>query len=250
MDETLEYIDDYFKGEFSPTQAVQFERRILEDPAFAGEVAFYLSAAEAARDQLSEDKKTRFREIYRLSGQGPARQADRRMPPVRKLWAALSVAAVILAIVAGWWLFLKPATPQQLADRFARENWKSLDLTMGATVDSMQAALRLYNDGQVREAGIAFEKMVGSDSSNIFAKTYAGIVSFRLKDYDKALFWFGLLEKKHKEYYVNPAKFYQAITLMERDHPGDKEQARLLLQQVIEKDLDGKEFAQKWIKDF
>lgn len=250
MDETLEYIDNYFKGEFPSPQAVQFERRILEDPAFAGEVAFYLSSAEAARDQLSEDKKARFREIYRLSRQKFAPHADRRMAPVRKLWVSLSAAAAILAIIASWWLFLKPATPHQLADRFARDNWGSLGLTMGATVDSMQAALRLYNNGQIREAGIAFEKMVGSDSSDIFAKTYAGIVSFRLKDYDKALFWFGLLEKKHKEYYVNPAKFYQAITLMERDHPGDKEQAHLLLQQIVEKDLDGKEFAQKWVNDF
>ena len=196
MDETLEYIDNYFKGEFPSPQAVQFERRILEDPAFAGEVAFYHSSAEAARDQLSEDKKARFREIYRLSGQEPARQADRRMTPVRKLWASFSVAAAILAIIAGWWLFLKPATPHQLADRFARENWESLDLTMGATVDSMQAAIRLYNNGQIREAGNVFEKMAGSDSSNIFAKKYAGIVSFRLKDYDKALLWFRLLEKK------------------------------------------------------
>ena len=249
MDETLEYIDNYFKGEFPPSQAVQFEKRILEDPAFAGEVAFYLSSVQAARDQLSDDKKLRFREIYRMSEPERARNADLHSLPVKKLWAWVSVAAAILLIVAGWWLFLKSPTPQQLADRYVRQNWEQPGLKMGAAPDSMQAALRLYYDHRFQQAGAAFEKMAGSDSANSDAKMYSGIVSFRLKDYDKALFWFGQLEK-HTELYSNPAKFYQAVTLMERGRPGDIQQAHQLLQQVIEKDLDEKRIAQEWVKDF
>jgi tetratricopeptide (TPR) repeat protein len=249
MDETLEYIDNYFKGELPSPQAVQFERRILEDPAFAGEVAFYLSYVQTARDQLVEDKKTRFREIYQLTAPERARYAGQRAVPIKKLWPWLSVAAAIIGIIAAWWLFMKPLNPQQLADQYVREKWAHPGLTMSATTDSMQAALRLYSENKFQEARIAFEKMAGSDSTNNYAKRYAGIVSFRLKDYDKAMFWFGQLEKD-KELYANPAKFYQAITLMERSRPGDIQQAHELLRQIVEKDLEGKEYAQKWVKEF
>ena len=61
--ESLEYIDDYFNGKKLPEETVQFEKRIAADPAFAEAVAFYINAREAAKEQLLQDKKERFRDI-------------------------------------------------------------------------------------------------------------------------------------------------------------------------------------------
>ena len=65
--ENMEYIDSYFKGELPSGETGEFEKKIVEDPVFAEEVAFYLSALQAAREESTEEKKKRFREIYRQS---------------------------------------------------------------------------------------------------------------------------------------------------------------------------------------
>jgi hypothetical protein len=61
--DSLEYIDTYFRGKRTEAERRQFEKRILEEPAFAEEVAFYLSAAQAARELESEEKRNRFRNL-------------------------------------------------------------------------------------------------------------------------------------------------------------------------------------------
>ena len=74
----------------------------------------------------------------------------------------------------------------------------------------------------------------------------AGIVCLRLKQYDKALEYFRRLETIPLE--VNPGKFYHALALVERGTPEDLRNAKIILKQVIEKDLDGKETAAEWLK--
>ena len=63
--DSLEYIDSYFGGGFSPEEAGRFEQRIQEDPAFAAEVAYYISARAALKEARSEEGIARFGEIYR-----------------------------------------------------------------------------------------------------------------------------------------------------------------------------------------
>jgi hypothetical protein len=46
----------------------------------------------------------------------------------------------------------------------------------------------------------------------------------------------------------NPGKFYKAVTLLEQNKSGDKEAARSLLKQVVDKSLEGKKDAEEWLK--
>ncbi|HLA57984.1 MAG TPA: hypothetical protein VK622_04470, partial [Puia sp.] len=85
------------------------------------------------------------------------------------------------------------------------------------------------------------------DSSVFSAKEYAGITALRLKEYDRALSYFEQMET-HKGLYSNPAQILQAVTLMERNRPGDAAKAKLLLKKIVSDDLEGKEFAQEWLK--
>jgi tetratricopeptide (TPR) repeat protein len=239
--DSLEFIDNYFKGQLLPEQIWLFEKRIIEDTSFAEEVSFYLTTMKVARDQLAEDKKKRFREIY---DQG---YSNGKIKPVfrirRYLGRYAAAAAVIAALAVGWYVFSPSPTSRELADQYIEQKLNTLGVKMTTTEDRLQTGKRLYDEGKIREALQQFEIIVGSDPSNSYAKQFAGVACLRLEQYDKALEYFMQLES-HKNLYSNPAIFYQALTLMKRNLPGDKRRAKLLLQQVVEKNLERKSDAQ------
>ena len=241
--DNLEYIETYFNEEFSPERKKEFEQKITGDPVFAEEVAFYLSSKEAAIAELTKERE-RFKEIYTQQGS----HAGRKQPAgVRKLWPRIAAVAAILAgIILGWNVWLKPASPKVLADKYMLENFQTMPITMGNKEDSLQAGLQLYNEGRLNEALKHFESIALNDTSLFEAKKYAGIVSLRLGQYDKAINYFSQIENIQR--YANPGKFYHALTLMKRNRPDDTETAKQLLQQVVKNDLEGKEDAEKWLR--
>ncbi len=244
MIDTLEYIDRFFKGDLSPEEKLQFEQRIQEDPSFAAEVAFYAGAMQTISNDIAEEKKKRFKEIYQADKRGAVSR------PVRKLWPYMAAAAVVVGVILGGYLlfFRTPSSsPQQLADAFMKEELQSIGVEMSPNQDSLQQGKNLYNEGKIDEALQRFESLVEYDSSNIEATKLAGIASLRLQQYDKALNYFIKLEN-YPGLYANPGKFYHALTLLNRNQAGDEEAAKQLLQQVVEKDLDKREVAEEWLK--
>ncbi|SRR6266487_6982888 len=246
MENYLEYIDAYFNQQLGPEEARQFEQRISEDSNFAGEVAFYLSAKQALKEQVVLEKKEWFKELL---AQNSSVNEAYHTGQVRKMWTyRVAAAAAILTCVffAGYLFFSKSASPQQMADNYINENLKTLSVKMGAR-DSIQDGVRLYNKGQFDSSLQQFETILQRDSGNYLIKNYLGIVYLRLGNYDKALRYFRQLEN-YSTLFSNPAIFYQALTLLKRNQPGDKQKAKLLLQQVADNDLEGKQTAQQWLK--
>jgi tetratricopeptide (TPR) repeat protein len=237
--DSLEYIDAYLKGESSPEQARQFEKQLEDDPAFAEEVAFYLSAYMIAKDQRSEERRDEFRAMYRRSVPG----AKVRQSMVRRIWPALAAAVLLAAIALGWFFFMRPPASTRLADQYISQNLGQLSVKMGGP-DSLQTALALYNRGKFPEALALFEKRLHADPSNSQASLDAGIVSLRMEYYDKALDHFKQAEARTDPRF-SPALFYQALVLMKRSLPGDAAHAKQILQEILQKDLDKKEDAQE-----
>ena len=66
------------------------------------------------------------------------------------------------------------------------------------------------------------------------------------KDYNKAIQYFKVLASQ-KDLFANSGKFYQAITLLQQSSVNRKE-AEVLLQEVIDNNLEGKEEALKIVK--
>lgn len=241
--DNLEYIENYFKKDNTAEQKLQFENKILNDAGFADDVAFYISANGAMKQELYEEKKQRFREMYE------SHKVIVMKPRVKTLWKYLVAASVIVAaFLITWFLSSDGSSPHQLADNYIKQNFKTLNVTMGNS-DSLQRGISLFNSGKQNEALSVFGTLENNDASNSEATKYAGIVSLRLGNYDKALHYFSLLEAD-TALYSNPGKFYKAITLLERNKEGDKEQAKQLLQEVVDKDLEGKNEAEKWLKRF
>jgi len=243
--DNLTYIEAYCNKELSPEEKKEFEQRIISDPVFAEEMAFYLSSLEAAAAEMTKEKE-RFKIVYQQYQQGeqsvrPQRSLVRKLIP----WAA--VAAVLAGIIFSWNSLFTPATPNQLADKFVQENFQTLSVTMGNREDSLQSGLGLFNEGRLEEALKQFESLAIRDTSSVEAKKYAGIVSLRLGQYDKAIHYFSQFENDTR-LYVNPGKFFHALTLLKRNGPDDKQAARMLLEQVVQNDLEGKATARKWLE--
>jgi tetratricopeptide (TPR) repeat protein len=235
MTDSLHYIDSYIKGEFSAEEQKIFEQRIVNDPQFAEEVAFYVTSVNLLREDLSEHKKASFRKIYAANKQTQA--------PVRNMrpwyWAA---AAVIAVITIGVFFFNTSHSPNEIADRYIKQHLMTFGVMMGAEKDSMQRAVDLYNTGNVETSLQYFQSILQSHPSEYKAREYAGIVSLRLKEYDKALAYFeGLADDQRL--YANPGKFYQALTLLKRNLPGDKARAQSLLRQVVNEGLENDQAA-------
>ena len=244
MENNLEFIEKYFEGTLQAEERQLFETRITRDMAFAEEVAFYLSAQKAVKEQLITEKKQRFRDLYKGFEYSTARNRQR---VVKKIWSYAAAAAVLAGLILGWNIFLRPDPIQKQAESYILENYHTLGVTMGSQQDNLQKGLQLYNNGALEQALLEFEKIATLDTSDFSAKKYAGISSLRLQQYNNALHYFKLLAD-HPNLYANPGTFLQAITLLKRNLPGDKQTARELLEQVVKKDLEGKVIAEQWLK--
>jgi len=225
-------------GDPSADMRKEFEKKLAEDKEFAEEVAFYLSAKDVIGEEALIEKKERFKKLYEDYKNANAAKPQKSI--VRKLWPYLAAAAIIAGVIIGRNMFFQPST-EQLADNYIKDNFQTLSVTMSAKRDSLQTGIGLFNEGKRVEALQQFESMIKNDSSSVEAIKYAGIVSLQLQDYDKAIDYFTRLG--NYQLYANPGKFYLSITLLKRHHPGDTQQAKLLLQQVLQNDLEGKETA-------
>ena len=67
------------------------------------------------------------------------------------MWPTIAMAALVAGVIFGWYLFMQPVSPKQIADTYIREHFQTLSVTMGAQ-DSMQVALKLYNEEKLTEA--------------------------------------------------------------------------------------------------
>jgi len=242
--DSMEYIDDYFNGLLNEEHKQQFEQRIISDPSFAEEVAFYISSSSMLKEAVDQEKRSRFRELYE---QG--KKDDRIVRPLRSVgaWRIYMAAAVLLMVLVGlWWVFIRQTGPQQLADEYIRRELQTQGIRMSIAQDSLQHALSAYNSDDLHGALQQFEAYIRSDTGSFRAKELAGLTCLRLGEYEKALGYFARMEA-HPGMYTNPAVFYQALTLMKRNGPGDGQKARQYLQRVVDEDLAEKETAIQWL---
>ncbi|MFM9911404.1 MAG: hypothetical protein ACKVOW_18860 [Chitinophagaceae bacterium] len=252
MTNNLEYIDQYFKKELSPEQSGQFEQRITDDPAFAEEVAFFLSTKETLGRQLAVEKKERFRAIY-INKEAEAPLV--RMNPIRKLWPYISAAAVTIVLIARFVFFNVALSPSELADEYIKENFQDLGGTMGTSMDSIEIGKRYFKEGKFDSAQIYFESILQRDTtlqrdSALFKVTeYAGITCLKQKQYGKAIEYFSRMERV-TGMYSNKGMFFHAIGLIERNRPGDKDEAKRIMTHIRDNNLTGSEKAKEWIKNW
>ncbi|HTI93292.1 MAG TPA: tetratricopeptide repeat protein [Puia sp.] len=241
--DNLDYIDQYFERQPSPQEAARFEKRVQEDPVFADHVAYYLSTRIALKEMQAGEKEKEFRELYSQMG-GPAKVR----PMNNRIWlSALAAASLIAAIVLCWSLFSRSGRTAHLAEKYISQNLTLLSVKMGRD-DSIQTGLVYYNDRKYPEALLQFENILRTDSTNVTALLNAGIVSLKMGNYDNALSFFERLAAR-TDPHLSPALFYQALTLMKRNHPGDTALAKQFLRQIVQQNGNKKEDALQLLRE-
>lgn len=240
--ENIEYIDNYFNDLQTEEQKLLFEQKIEKDEIFAKEVAFFISVNAAIKEELVKKKKNEFKNIYQEQKIIPV-----KIIPLMSKWRYIAAACIVFAMIVLTWLINgRNINTQQLAETYISKNLQTLGVTMGSKQDSMQTALNLFNNGKFTAALIQFESIINRDSTDDTAIKYAGIAALQLRQYNTAILYFTRLEKI-ENLYSNPGKFYKALTLLNRNNANDKKEAKILLQDVVNNNLEGKNTASDWL---
>jgi tetratricopeptide (TPR) repeat protein len=177
-----------------------------------------------------------------LPSQKKSVQSGRRNSAARYLLAAV----LMLLILAISWFMLRPAQTdlRKLADGYALDHF--LRIRMNVSEDSLRLAISKYHDGHYATSLRLCEGVLKREPASTDARQIAGIVYLHLLDYTPAIEHFHELGKQHS-LPSNPGKFYEAIALLKRDASGDREKAKLLLEEVIDQNLEGKNEAVIWL---
>lgn len=229
----LETIEHYFAGQLSDAEKARFEQQIVADPELAEAVAFYLQARKTAQETALRERKAEWDMI---------RQQERKNRTVT--WRVFAYAAAACALlVLGLVLFRPQTSPEEMADQYIREQLTTLSVTMGSQPDSLQRARQAYNEGNLTEAETRVSALRTRDPNNTELIKLAGLVALRRGNYDQAIERFQQLGQR-TDLRANPGFFYEALTLLKRNQPGDKNRAQELLQTVIDQNLEGKKAAE------
>jgi hypothetical protein len=239
MNNSFDYIDDYFGNLLKGEEKKAFEQRCLSDEAFAEEVAAYISLRDGLKEQLNRQKKAEFTDLYN--------ELSQQQHMVRRInlrpFAYLAAASVLLFI--GWFIFFMKPNPKTLAIQYAAANFNTLGLNMSSS-DNLQAGISAYNAKQYGQAEHYFQTYLEQHQTDFKALEYLGLTHLAMKQYDQALKDFDHLAAM--PLYTNPGLFYKALTLMERSEGTDLEDAKSILQQVAKRNLYGHKQASNWIK--
>jgi len=251
MNNPAERIEDYLSGQMSPEEKLAFEAELKSNEDLSELLRVYnkietdMVNAEKYRSQEESLKETlqTLGEKYFKKGTPVVRMNNRRQ------WfrVAMAAAAVLLSVVALYFIFsYNHSSPAQLADQYVKKELSHLSLTMDGAKDSLQQGMAAFNDGDYERALQIFEEVYRVHPENSDALRFAGVTYMVTKNYDMALACFDELSVK-KELFSNPGLFLKAITLFQRDQPGDNEKAEQLLKQVVDQKLEGSRLAAEWL---
>jgi len=259
MNTTLEYIESYFQQTLNPEERKLFEARCEQDEAFAQEVAFYVTTRQALREELVAQKQVQWKEEKNAEEEKHTEEEksiEEELPSlarakrsVLRTWGAYAAAAC-LVLAASVYLFEATSSPRKLAGVYIEKNYSQISQEMGNDLkDSMTLGISAYNDKEYDKALQMFTGIEQRDPNDSYAKEYAGLAYLQQKNYNQALQQFDALANM-KGLHSNPGDFLKAVALLERNNPGDKEEARKLLQEVKDKNEDGSKEAEEWLKKF
>jgi anti-sigma-K factor RskA len=153
MPGTLEYIESYFQQTLSSEERSAFEIRCERDEEFAKDVAFYITARQALREELLGQKVGDWKKEAAVEEEAaPVISMIKRKTTFVRWAAYVAAACVVLAVSV--YLFEARTTPQKLAAAYINN---TLSQTMDASHDSIQLGIAAYNDKEYDKALRLFE---------------------------------------------------------------------------------------------
>ena len=251
-DNNIEQFENYLSGDMPPEEKLRFEANLDKDKELYDlfhvyktiDAEMYNTGKYSTEEAALRSTLQTLNAAY-FKAEVPVIQMNSNKKGIRMAVAA--AAGVILILTAYFSFFQNNTDPRQLANRYVKEDLSHLSITMDGAKDSLQQGIAAYNDKAYAKSVQLFEAVYKAHPENSDALKYAGITYLVTKEYNKALQCFNELAAK-KELFSNPGMFLKAVTLLQRNQPGDREQAEQLLQQVINEKSDGSREAELWLK--
>ena len=255
---TYHKISQYLNDELRTEERLAFELEMADDEALTSMVKLY----NTIDTEMGNNEKYRADEIRLIktlsglnesyfkskSGQPSIKQNRlRNKKTILLRWLPYSIAASVIIMAAIF--FLRDPSPRQLAQNYISEDLSVLNLNMGSESDSLQAGILAYNNKNYDSALRVFTSYNSSHPGSGYIKKYIGLGYLATKKYDSAVKYFEELSDM-KALYNNPGVFLKAVTLLERSNKEDEAQAKILLQQVVDKKLEGSKEAEEWLGKF
>jgi tetratricopeptide (TPR) repeat protein len=251
MPGTVEFIESYFQQTLSSEERAAFELRCTTDEVFAEEVAFYIATRQAMREELlmqkvkawKTDDNDEAKNAHAITEESTPVISMRKKPGIIR-WVSYAAAACLILIVA-MFLFERQGAPERLAASYINTNYETLSNLMGGP-DSIQTGIAAYKVKRYDSALVYFKDIESREPENSDIKKYAGLCYLQQKDYDNALKEFDALAAMDLR--INSGNILKAVTLLERNNTGDKEEAKKILKIVVDEKLDGSEEAAEWLR--
>lgn len=238
--DSLDYIDNYFKGQLNAEEIRQFELRIEQDPVFAQDVAFYVSATGMLKEQAEKSTKERFRELEL------AEPVKMKQSPVRKMVYWMAAAAVTIGVIFRVF-FMQPSSFKMAENFIAAEMTIDTVTTMGPTLDdSMLLAKNYFYSQKYLAAQKVYDALIVSYPEKDEIILNAGIAALKAGNTESAISYFKTYEAN--DLFDNKGKFYHAVALMKRNQQGDHERAKQMLEDVVKNKYTNHEIASNWLK--
>lgn len=252
MNNKTELIEKYLSGNLPPNESTLFEKELLADEELNTLFNMYrtidieMQHAEKYKEQEFALKNTLQQlNIRYFKTEAPVVQMNTKHNFIRIAMAA--AAGVVLIIFSYFAFFSSSSNPTQLADKYVNEELTYLSLTMDGVQDSLQLGMAAYNDKDYQKALQIFEGLYQNHPDNSYALKYSGLAYLLTKNYDKALSSFDELAAK-KHLFSNDGLFLKAVTLLQRNQPGDKDAAKQLFEKVVNEKTEGNAKAEEWLK--
>lgn len=249
--------EEYLHGRMSTEEKSVFEAELSSNEEMGSAFRIYSTIEmEMGRDGLDRDKERDLkRSLETLNAKYFNSETRKSTKTVsifsqRYFKAAMGIAAGLLVLLVAYAVFYQPEQNiNHLAENYIETHYDRLSQTMDATPDSLQLGISAFNNREYAEALQFFQGVYAKQPENSEAIKNIGLVYLRTGDFEKALLQFEKLAAM-ENLYSNPGKFLKAITLMQRNEAGDKQEAKHLLEQVVLEDATGREQAEAWLKKF
>lgn len=252
MNDNFEKIESYLDGSMTAEEKSLFERELAENNELQQWLNVYSTInSEMYNAQKYSDQEAALKNtLNRLNGKYFNRQSAPVVSMHRKnsfSRTAMAVAAgLVIILVAYFTFFINNNTATQLADLYVKNELGHLSQTMDGAKDSLQQGIAAYNNKEYKKAIQIFEAVYAAHPDNSDALRYTGTVYLITKEYDKALEAFDALALK-KELFSNAGPFLKAVTLLQRNAKGDKEAAKLILENIVKENQEGSTEAKQWL---
>lgn len=219
----MEMIERYLNDELSDTEKQQAEQRMATDAGLRQRLEIFREYR-----QMHSPQAASFRQLLD-EVQQEYQQGQR---PVRKYWLiAASVSVLCLLAAIFYFAFGPSAEPQGLYAQYFEMPADNLSVRGNDGQALLNEAMAYYNEGQFKQASVAFENWQRQNNDSIPILFYQALSQMALEDMPPAIVQLEKIQQQPNvaaEYY-RPAQWYLSLAYLQT---GQTEKATSLLEDL------------------